>query len=315
MNFILPFRVPPAKNAIGYQHNLLCIGSCFASEIGELIKEHQFNVALNPHGILFHSQSIAIALNDYITNRSYTNKDLVMDQNRWHSLHHHGSFSHANKEVCLDQINTNINKAHLSTKNADWLCITLGSSWVYEFIPTGEIVANCHKIPSANFKKKLLEASDQVKLLQAQIDLLRVFNPKINIILTVSPVKYIRDGIIENNISKSHLLIAANEISQNNKNCHYFPAFELVNDVLRDYRFYKEDLVHPNDQAMKFVWEQFIKTYLEPQQSSLFEEVSAWVKFNEHTPKEAHALELHLEIAMSRYNSVVQKINSLQPKY
>ncbi len=295
MDFFLPFAVPKSQSMLSYHQKVIAIGSCFAQEIGGLLEKHKFNVMVNPHGILFNSKSIIRALNDYMNTTEYHSNDLLQENNLWHSLHHHGRFSKASKQLGIEGINKEISEAHRFLKNADWLLVTLGTSWAFRHIHTNEIIANCHKIPQLQFEKEILNSTKQTIDWQEVIEKLRIFNPKIKLLFTVSPVRYIRDGLVENNLSKSHLLTTVHSIVANNESCFYFPAYELVVDVLRDYRFFKEDLVHPNEQAVNFVWEHFINAYLNPKEFPIFKEIDAFLKFDYHKPLNEADANFHRE--------------------
>ncbi|MCX6188910.1 MAG: GSCFA domain-containing protein [Bacteroidetes bacterium] len=310
MDFILPFALSPTDYSFGYKNKTVCLGSCFAQEIGELLHDYKFNLLLNPHGILFNSESILRALNDYKENRQYNSNDLVFENNLWHSPHHHGSFSNADQAICLTSINTAITATHIYLQSAHWLFITLGTSWAFRNLNTDEIVANCHKMAQKNFKKEMLDSAQQITAWQAGIKKLKAFNSNLKILFTVSPVRYIRDGVVENNLSKAQLLTTVHSLCKHNPECHYFPAYELVIDVLRDYRFFKEDLVHPNKQAIKFVWEQFINNTLGSNDRVLFEEIGAYLKLVHHRPlHKSDSLVLNQKME-AMYSMILEKLGN-----
>jgi hypothetical protein len=313
MELILPFQIPAPEQTIRFKDKVLCIGSCFAEEVGSLMDKHMFDMLVNPHGILFNSFSIIRALEDLVTHKQYTSKELVTQNNLWHSMHHHGRFSEAEPDRILSNINGSITEAHEFLRNAQWLCITLGSSWVYRYTETGEVVANCHKIPQQRFTKELLEAEVQTQRWNETIASLRKLNRDLKIIFTVSPVRYVRDGLVENNLSKAHLLTTVHALSDNDLNCFYFPAYELVNDVLRDYRFFKEDLVHPNEQAVRFVFDQFIDTYLDKGERGLFDEISSYLKFSSHRPLHERETATHGKKVEAMLEEIKAKLKKMEP--
>ncbi len=256
MDFILPFLLKKLPQQVNIQQGMLLVGSCFAEEIGAKLSERKFNSLVNPHGILYNPLSVCESVNDYIANKKYTQADTFMHDELWRSFNHHGKFTDVNVDACLQNINHKISEAHQQLKNAKWLVLTFGSAFAYTH--NDKIVANCHKLPSSQFKKALLTKEQIVDAWQKQIIVLKEFNPQLNIMFTISPVRYVRDGVIENNRSKGILLDAVHTLIQQNPNCFYFPAYEIVIDELRDYRFFKEDLVHPNHLAINYVWQKFV---------------------------------------------------------
>jgi len=255
MNFILPFPIKKFTHQVNIKQALLLMGSCFAEEIGTKLEERKFNTVINPHGILYNPVSICNALTDYMQHKKYTPEDIFLHDELWRSFNHHGKFSDTDANVCLENINHKITEAHLQLKEAKWLLITFGSAFAYTH--NKQIVANCHKLPSAQFEKILINKQQITDAWQKQLATLKEFNPQLNILFTVSPVRYIRDGVVENNRSKGILLDAVHTLIEQNTNCFYFPAYEIVIDELRDYRFFKEDLVHPNHLAVNYVWQKF----------------------------------------------------------
>lgn len=255
MNFILPFPIKKFSNQLNIKQAMLLMGSCFAEEIGIKLRERKFNALINPHGILYNPISICNAITDYVNAKKFTQQDIFLHDELWRSFQHHGKFSDTDSATCLDNINHKITQAHHQLKNARWLVLTFGSAFAYTH--NNYIVANCHKIPSAQFKKVLLSKEQIMDAWQQQINFLKEFNPELNILFTVSPVRYVREGIMENNRSKGILFDAIHTLIEQNTNCFYFPAYEIVIDELRDYRFFKEDLVHPNQLAINYVWQKF----------------------------------------------------------
>lgn len=267
MDFHLEFNPKPFDTKISHQHKLLLIGSCFTEQIGVKLAQHKFDVLDNPNGILFNPASITKSVSSYIQNKQYTEADLFEQNECWNSWEHHSRFSHPDKMTCLELINDSQSGANQFLKKADWLLITLGSAFVYE-LDNQTIVANCHKVPTDKFNKRLLSIEEVNSMLKNMQDELMQFNPGLKIIYTISPVRHLRDGFVENNRSKATLINAVHQLAENNKAVFYFPAYELIIDDLRDYRFYAEDMVHPNYAATNYVWEKFIAACIdEPSQS------------------------------------------------
>jgi len=283
MDFHLEFTPKPFDIKINHQQNLLLIGSCFTEQIGTKLANHKFTVLDNPNGILFNPVSITKSISSYISNKKYTQADLFYQNESWNSWEHHSRFSHPDKKKCLQGINDSQTKAHDFLKKADWLLITLGSAFVYE-LENKEVVANCHKVPTDKFKKRLLPVEEVLTGLQAMIEETVVFNPGLNIIFTISPVRHLRDGFVENNRSKATLIQTVHQLVEKNTNCFYFPAYELVIDDLRDYRFFAEDMVHPNYAATNYVWEKFIAACIDESSQQLMKEIAVIVAAKNHKP-------------------------------
>ena len=265
MDFRLEFTPKPFNVKINHQQNLLLIGSCFTEQIGTKLASHKFSVLDNPNGILFNPISITKCISSYIDNKQYSESDLFYQNECWNSWEHHSRFSHPDKNICLKGINESQSIAHDFFKKADWLLITLGSAFVYQLdndLSVKEVFTNLQKM----FDKAL------------------TFNPAIKIILTISPVRHLRDGFIENNRSKAMLIQAIHELVDKNSNCFYFPAYELIIDDLRDYRFFAEDMVHPNYAATNYVWEKFIATCIDEPSQQLMKEIAVIVAAKNHKP-------------------------------
>ncbi len=286
MDFMLPFPVKVSVEKISYGQKIFLLGSCFAEEIGSLMSDAKFDVLQNPNGILYDPASIAFALKSYVDNKKYEPDNLFLQDEIWHSWQHHSKFSGIDRNTVLDEINASRVQANLHLKNASWLLITLGTSFHYQLKETGEFVANCHKAPGSFFWKKFMPVEDILLNLSEALKKVRSLNPTLKIIFTISPVRHVRDGIIENNRSKARLIEAVHALSEKEENVFYFPAYELVIDVLRDYRFYKTDLVHVSEAAVSYVFEKFCEVYLDDVSKGLMEEVSSLMAAFRHKPFE-----------------------------
>ena len=273
MNFKLEFEIPNPNFQISPQNSIVFLGSCFAENIGGHLLNNKFNCLVNPNGIVFNPISICDALISYLKNEKIDEEKLFYHNNLWSSWQHHGSFSSIQKEEIVEEINRNCNQAHLQLKNAEFLIVSFGSAFVFEHIKNNEIVANCHKIPSSEFKKRILTLEEITNKFEQLLLSLKAFNPNLKLILTVSPVRYIRDGLIGNNLSKSVLLQATYELCNQNKNAYYFPAYEIVIDELRDYRFFESDFIHPNELAIKYVLKRFIETCFDDEAKHFYREM------------------------------------------
>lgn len=306
MNFHLEFTPKPFEVKINHQHNLLLIGSCFTEQIGTKLANHKFSVLDNPNGILFNPVSITKSILSYIENKQYSEADLFYQNECWNSWEHHSRFSNPGKEKCLAGINESQTAAYEFIKNADWLLITLGSAFVYE-LHNAEVVANCHKVPTDKFVKRLLSVEEVFNGLQTMIDKAIAFNPGLHIIFTISPVRHLRDGFVENNRSKATLIHAVHQLTEKNETCFYFPAYELIIDDLRDYRFFAEDMVHPDYAATNYVWEKFIATCIDEPSQQLMKEIAVIVAAKNHKPFNP-ASEQHKRFLQSN----LEKVQKLQ---
>lgn len=258
-------------------------GSCFTEHIGNNLRDWKFDVLQNPNGILFDAASVASSLLSYIQPKVYTEEDLVFFNELWQSWQHHSIFSHMDKEECLRRINESQLKAHTFLKDAKWLIVTLGSAFSYR-LKDGAGVANCHRAPAQTFTKHLMSIEEINIALDSCLYQLSYFNPNIKVIFTVSPVRHIRDGVVENNRSKARLIESVHHLVDKFDRLFYFPAYELVIDILRDYRFYDIDMAHPNYPATQFVLEKFVQACIDEPGRRLLEEVKKIVIARRHKP-------------------------------
>lgn len=324
MDFMINIELRKLSKLINYQDKILLIGSCFTEHIGNSLEELKFSVLQNPHGILFDPVSVCKSLASYIENKQYSEDDLFQLNDVWNSWQHHSRFSHIDKMECLRIINESQEKAHIFLKETNWIIITLGSSFNYrlteqavkikEYLqkpPLGGLgVANCHRAPAQWFDKHLLKIDEIISALENCIKRLLNFNPELNIIFTISPVRHIRDGVVENNRSKARLIESIHYIVNKYNQLHYFPAYELLIDVLRDYRFYDADLVHPNYMATQFVLDKFSESSIEEESRSLMEEIRKVVIAAKHKPFQPET-KAHMQFMQSYF----EKTKTLVKKY
>jgi hypothetical protein len=304
MNFILDINIPGPAVRINYKDRIMLTGSCFTAHIGNSLADLKFGVLQNPNGILFDPASVAYSLVSYIQNKQYAKDDLFYLNEMWNSWQHHSVFSHTDAEQCLAGINRSQQQAHEFLKHADWLIITLGSSFSYQLTEPGAAragVANCHRAPGQWFRKHLMTIEEINSALDGCLHQLWQFNRNIKVIFTVSPVRHVRDGVIENNRSKARLVEVVHHLVNKFDNIYYFPAYELVIDVLRDYRFYDVDMVHPNYAATEFVLEKFTQHFIDEASQSLMQEIKKIVTARKHkafqpeTQAHKQFLKAHLE--------------------
>ena len=316
MEFMLDIQLTKANKSITHQHKILSVGSCFTEHIAGALKDLKFNVLQNPNGILFDPASVCSSLISYIQNKQYSEAELFQLNEVWQSWQHHGCFSGVDKEKVLKNINQSQKAAHEFLKEADWLIITLGTSFSYRLVKDGSEengdarVANCHRAPAQWFEKHLMTVTEIVEALDNTIHQLFHFNKKVNVIFTISPVRHIRDGVVENNRSKARLIEAVHHLVNKFERLYYFPAYELVIDILRDYRFYSEDMVHPNYLATEFVLENFLKTYMSEETFTLIEEIKKILIARKHKPTHP-TTEAHKKFLKSHF----EKVKLLQQQY
>src|SRR5580765_331160 len=296
MDFMINIDLKKPSRQIHYKDKILLIGSCFTEHIGNSLEELKFSVLQNPNGILFDPLSVSQSLASYIQNKQYNEKDFFQLNEVWHSWKHHSRFSNTNLEEAVRIINESQRQAHQFLKEADWIIITLGSSFSYQLTKLAEAVkvrslggdlreagvANCHRAPAQWFHKHLMTIDEIISNLDNSFEQLFQFNSNLNIIFTVSPVRHIRDGVVDNNRSKARLIEAVHHLVNKYEKLNYFPAYELVIDVLRDYRFYDTDLVHPNYMATDFVLEKFAESFIDESTQRLMQEVKSIMIARKH---------------------------------
>jgi hypothetical protein len=275
MKWMLTTEVKPLSPPMTYQDSILMVGSCFTENMAGYLRDYKFSVMDNPQGILFNPVSVLSCLQRITNCQSFTEKELFFYNDCYHSWDHHGEFSSPRIADCLDVINASIIQAHDYMKKAGMLVITLGSAWVYQLTEAAplyqpdKVVANNHQAPANWFEKELLQPATIVDAFAAWLEPLLKKQPTLRVLLTVSPVRHLREGTIQNNLSKAVLLQAVHRLATLFEAVHYFPAYELVVDDLRDYRFYAEDLVHPNYQATKYVWEHWVKACVDDESRNI----------------------------------------------
>lgn len=279
----LTFEKQP-RNLIDYQSKILLLGSCFSENIGSKLNYFKFQNLQNPFGILFHPKAIEKLVLNAINQKKYTEEDIIENNNIYHSFEAHSELSSLEKGPLLESLNTNIATTNQFLKEASHIIITLGTSWVYRHIATDEIVANCHKIPQKKFLKELLSVDEISESLDTIVQLIKSVNKSSTILFTVSPVRHLKDGFIENTQSKSHLIAAIHQTVNPRENVHYFPSYEIMMDELRDYRFYKEDMIHPNETAINYIWDKFTTIWFSEANFQIMKQVDTIQKGLQHRP-------------------------------
>jgi hypothetical protein len=284
MRFHLDLDTGTGPAAIQHRQKLLLTGSCFTEHIGQRLSDLKFDCHANPFGIVFNPESIRLALTRLLENRPFGESGLMERQGSWFSLETHTSFTKASKEELLATLNSLVAAWHGYLRTADWLILSFGSAFYYEHRELQRVVANCHKLPAKQFTKLMADPSAIIASYNELLKSLRSLNPDLKVMLTVSPVKHLRDGVVENNLSKAVLTVAAHGIANANEHCYYFPAYELVNDDLRDYRFYEADMAHPNQQAIDYVWQKFSGSWIDPAARPLLDRLAALQAAFRHRP-------------------------------
>lgn len=300
-----PFRtilqVPGSPVKLTYSMPSMWIGSCFTENIGGWMSEMKFPAMVNPFGTIFNPASINQNIELLLQGKEFKNTDLGFENDLYFSFCHHTSFSSPDKDACLSSINQSFTEAAEFLGKTKFLFLTWGTAWIYLLKDTDRVVANCHKLPDRFFERKLLSVEDIAIASAAVFGELKKRNPGIQIVLTVSPVRHLKDGFVENQVSKSTLVLAAQELCRNLEGVHYFPAYEIVMDDLRDYRFYEEDMVHPNKQAVQYIMEKFGEAWIDPAAFPVMKEVEKILKaishrpFNPNTPEHKKFLEKTLQ--------------------
>ncbi|OBX22698.1 MULTISPECIES: GSCFA domain-containing protein [Bizionia] len=286
-------------NQIDYNSEVLLLGSCFVENIGQKLDYFKFQTVLNPFGILFQPKAIENLISNAVQEKVYTETDIFFQNEQWHSFEAHSVLSNTSKAALLDELNAQIQFTREQIVAASHFVITLGTAWVYRDIESETVVANCHKVPQKKFSKELLSVANILKSLQASVQHIKSVNQSTDIIFTVSPIRHLKDGFIENTQSKAHLITAIHELlheksSHDNGKLHYFPSYEIMMDELRDYRFYADDMIHPSQTAIHYIWNAFKTVWISESASKTMEAIDEIQRGLQHKPfnsnSEAHQL-------------------------
>lgn len=262
-------EIPLSPVNITYESHVMTLGSCFAENIGKKMHDVYFLTDINPFGVLYNPVSIRNSIALLLKNNEFTKEDIFENKSLWQSFSHSSQFSDSTPEVCLDKINNRLETSRSFLQKADFLLITFGTAWVFEEKKSGSVVANCHKLPESKFVRKRLSVSDIATDFTVLISKLQTRYPNLELIFSVSPIRHWKDGAHENNISKSTLLLAIDTLQKVFEHVHYFPAYEIQLDELRDYRFYASDMLHPSEVAVDYIWKRFSETFFSDQTMQL----------------------------------------------
>lgn len=280
-------EVPIVKShfPITYQSEIFLMGSCFAENIGEKLEYFKFQNQVNPFGIIFNAVSIEKLIRRVVEKSYFTESDIFFHNDLWHCFEVHSELSNCNKEAFLESLNQFIELTNLQIYKSSHFIITLGTSWVYRHHESNQVVANCHKVPQKAFGKELLSAEQSANSLKTIVSLIQSINPNCKFIFTVSPVRHIKDGFVENQVSKANLLLAVyNVVNQQSSSINYFASYEIMMDELRDYRFYMEDMLHPSSIAIDYIWIKFFENFVAESEFSIMQQVSDIQKALHHRP-------------------------------
>lgn len=273
MKFRTEVDIKESQKKIGVEDKIFSIGSCFASEMSDLLQQGQLQTVNNPFGTIFNPFSISNSIKRLHDAEFYHEEELITFNDEFISLDHHSSFDTRYIHQTLAKINADLEKGNSFLQNSNWVIITYGSSFIYEFVPKQKLVANCHKIPQKFFEKRLLTHQELIdSIYNTILNLNDICKDNVQILFTVSPVRHTKDGMIENQLSKSKLITAIHELIEGLDYCHYLPIYEILMDDLRDYRFYKEDMIHPSNQAVNYIFEKFGNAYFSEETKDFIKE-------------------------------------------
>ncbi len=283
-NFRTEIKLKPHSGKIEYDTSVMFLGSCFSTNIGDQFTKARLKTLVNPYGVIYNPYSVANTLRSLIEERLFTVDDIHFYGEQWHSFFHHSTFSNSNKEKCLQDINEERKISSDFLRETKYLFLTFGTAWVYESKSLGYVVSNCHKYPAGEFNRYILSVEDIVKEYEKLLEELLIYNPDVQIIFTVSPVRHWKDGAHGNQLSKSVLLLAVNSLVEKYSFCKYFPAYELLMDDLRDYRFYADDMLHPNNLAIEYIWDKFKFCFFSSKTLEYIRELTKLNKAIQHKP-------------------------------
>lgn len=310
MEFRKKIEVPKSELRIDHQTKMILFGSCFAENIGQQLLENKFTVNVNPFGVLYNPSSIGQAIDLLQQNRVFTEEDVFQHEGVHRTYFHHSSFSAIEKESFLQSINESREKASADLKEADILLITFGTAYVFDLNTTGQVVANCHKQPSNIFNRHKLSVSEIVRSWTRLIEASLSINPNLKILFTVSPIRHWKDGAHNSQLSKATLLLAIDELIGQFSNLYYFPSYEIVLDELRDYRFYTEDMIHPNDTAIRYIWDIFTDIYFDEETKQICRQWQNISRAIAHRPFNANTEEHKYFLKQT-----LLKVKNLRDKY
>ena len=313
MNFRTQIPIPKNNRPIDYDSKIVSLGSCFAVNMAEKLDYFKFQNVCNPFGILFHPLAIEKFIDFAVSEKEFTDKDIFFHNELWHCFDAHSDLSNSDKEELLVSLNTIVQSTRMALEQASLIIITYGTAWVYKNVESSENVANCHKLPQNQFEKSILSTATIQKSIENTIDLIEKVNPNCSIIFTISPVRHIKDGFVENQWSKANLVTSIHQVLRNEHfklNTEYFPSYEIMMDELRDYRFYGEDMLHPNQVAINFIWKRFKETSISETIFTTMDDVESIQKSLSHRPFNPNS-ESHMKFLAK----LSEKLTKLETEY
>lgn len=286
MDFRTQIPIPKSSFPINYQSEVFLLGSCFAENMGDKFGYYKFQNVQNPFGIIFNPVSIEKLISRSIQKEYFTEADIFFHNEQWHCYDVHSKLSNTSKDTLLNTLNQLIDLTNKQLTSTSHIVITYGTSWVYKLNASSQLVTNCHKVPQKEFTKQLLSISEISEAVNSTVQHIYDANPKATIIFTVSPVRHIKDGFVENTLSKAHLISAIHQFLSHRaqSRCLYFPSYELLMDELRDYRFYEGDMLHPNTTAIDYIWEKFSHVWIGSEAYKTMSEIDCIQKGLLHKP-------------------------------
>lgn len=289
--FQTKINIPISEIEISYEDSIMTLGSCFAENIGNKLNDVYFETDINPFGVLYNPVSIKNSLELLLKNKSFSPEDIFEYKSLWQSFAHSSRFAGISEVECLNNINSKLITSSNFIEKTNVLLITFGTARVFVEKKSGRVVSNCHKLPASDFERRILSVTEIVNDYTDLIVRLHAFCPTLKIIFSVSPIRHWKDGAHENNISKSILLMAIEELQKQYEHVHYFPAYEILLDELRDYRFYASDMLHPSEVAVDYIWSRFSETYFSDQTLQLKKRLEQLVADRAHRPFQPESLE------------------------
>ncbi len=274
-------NIKPLNQTIAYGDGLLFLGSCFADEVGGLCRGLGFDAMVNPFGVLYNPASIAQSVERLQSGKPFSQEEVIgVCEGQYCTFSHNTTFWKSSEEALLEYVNLSLETAHKQFLKAKWMVVSLGTSWVFRHKESGQVVSNCHKLPANQFERQFLTAEQSFQYLSEMVKQ----HPEKQFIFTVSPLRHLKDGLHENQLSKAALLLAVDQVCKQFDNAHYFPAYEILLDELRDYRFYKEDMVHPTEQAVRYIWERFVDFAINPSEKPAMKAAAELRQMLQHRP-------------------------------
>ncbi|MEM9857617.1 MAG: GSCFA domain-containing protein [Bacteroidota bacterium] len=309
-----------APFSISHTSRIMTLGSCFSDEIGRYFSHYKFNTLVNPYGVIFNPLSLFRLITKTIDLKSPAKDSYVVSEGLYKHLDFHSNFSATSLSKLEERIVSTTHQTHNFLKKADILVVTLGTAVAYEYLKTSSIVANCHKIPQSEFKQSVITTDSIRAAFDDLVVKMRAFNRNLKIIFTVSPVRHIKDTLETNSVSKATLRTSCNDLVGEFSNVTYFPSYEIMLDDLRDYRFYKADMLHPNRTAIEYIWSKFSEAYFSERTQVLIEKWKKIRKAIDHKPlgtnSEAHQRFVYETISkvegFSTMFDVSEELNSLR---